>query len=36
MKITGVLVDMLVDINPESYGPVEFWITKRKLFTLKY
>jgi hypothetical protein len=21
MKITGVLVDMLVDINPELYGP---------------
>jgi hypothetical protein len=21
MKITGVLADMLVDINPESYGP---------------
>jgi hypothetical protein len=21
MKITGVLVDMLVNINPESYGP---------------
>jgi hypothetical protein len=33
MKITGVLVDMLVNINPESYGPaVILENRKRALF----
>jgi hypothetical protein len=37
MKITGVLVDMLVNINPELYGPaVVLWRTKRRSCTLRY
>jgi hypothetical protein len=36
MKITGVLVDMLVNINPESYGPAVVLESQKKLYTLKY
>jgi hypothetical protein len=31
MKITGVLVDMLVDINPESYGPAVVLENQKKV-----
>jgi hypothetical protein len=31
MKITGVLVDMLVDINPESYGPAVVLQNQKKV-----
>jgi hypothetical protein len=31
MKITGVLVDMLVDINPELYGPAVVLDTRKKV-----
>jgi hypothetical protein len=32
MKITGVLVDMLVDINPILYGPCTVYEKGRKVF----
>jgi hypothetical protein len=31
MKITGVLVDMLVDINPELYGPAMVLENRKKI-----
>jgi hypothetical protein len=31
MKITGVLVDMLVDINPELYGPAVVLENQKKV-----
>jgi hypothetical protein len=31
MKITGVLVDMLVDINPERYGPAVVLENRKKV-----
>jgi hypothetical protein len=30
MKITGVLADMLVDINPELYGPAVVMENRKK------
>jgi hypothetical protein len=31
MKITGVLVDILVNINPESYGPAVVLESQKKV-----
>jgi hypothetical protein len=31
MKITGVLVDMLVELNPELYGPYVVYEKNRKV-----
>jgi hypothetical protein len=31
MKITGVLVDMLIDINPELYGPAVVLENRKKV-----
>jgi hypothetical protein len=31
MKITGVLVDMLVELNPELYGPYLVYEKNRKV-----
>jgi hypothetical protein len=37
MKITGVLVNMLVDINPKLYGPAMWcWRTERRFNMSKY
>jgi hypothetical protein len=36
MKITGVLVDMLININPESYRPAVVRENQKKFYTLKY
>jgi hypothetical protein len=35
MKITGVLVDMLVDINPELYGPAVVLENRKKVIYVK-
>jgi hypothetical protein len=35
MKITGVLVDMLVDINPELYGPAVVLENQKKVLYVK-
>ena len=35
MKITGVLVDLLVQIAPETYGPYVVFENGRKVFTSK-
>jgi hypothetical protein len=36
MKITGVLVNMLLNINPESYRPAVVLENRRKFYMLKY
>ena len=35
MKITGVLVDMLVQLSPEIYGPYVVFESNEKLSTFK-
>ena len=35
MKITGVLVDMLVELNPELYGPYVVYENKRKVLYVR-
>jgi hypothetical protein len=36
MKITGVLADILVKLNPELYGPAVVLENRKKVYTLKY
>jgi hypothetical protein len=36
IKITGVLVDMLFDINPELYGQAVVLENQRRFYTSKY
>jgi hypothetical protein len=35
MKITGVLVDMLVELNPELYGPYVVYEKTRKVLYVR-
>jgi len=35
MKITGVLVDMLVKLNPELYGPYVVYENKRRVLYVR-